>query len=297
MTETTQQNTNAAVVKPNSAKQRSVKRNNLIVDIFSYVILGLGSLIMIMPLVWMFSASLKVDQFHITGGKLFDAWHFENFVTIFKQLDLTEGFKNSVLVVLPSVIVGTYVSALAAYAFAKIDFKFKNVMFLLLLATVMIPFPVIMIPQYYIFTDLDWIDTLLPLIVPKMLGNIMMIFFVRQFLQGVPDSIIESGKIDGAGHFRIFNVLMLPVIMPALSAQLILWFMGIWNDYLAPYMFSSGKPTLPVIIASLISYTDTKSETHLNMAASLVSMIPILVVYAVFQRQIIASVVLSGNKE
>lgn len=278
-------------------RQRSIKIKKLITDIVSYFILGLGSLLMIMPLVWMFSASLKVDQFHITGSKLFDAWHFENYITIFKQLDLVEGFKNSIIVVLPSVIVGSYVSGLAAYAFAKIQFKFKNTIFMLLLATVMIPFPVIMIPQYYIFTDLDWIDTLLPLIIPKMLGNIMMIFFVRQFLAGVPDSIIESGKIDGAGHFRIFNVLILPVIMPALSAQLILWFMAIWNDYLAPYMFSGDSPTLPVIIASLISYTDTKSETHLNMAASLVSMLPILIVFAIFQRQIIESVVLSGIKE
>ncbi len=278
-------------------RQRSVKRSKLIVDIVSYVILIFGSLLMLMPLVWMFSSSLKVDQFHVTGSKLFDAWHFSNYATIFKQLDLVEGFKNSVIVVVPSVLIGSYVSGLAAYAFAKIRFKFKNALFFLLLATVMIPFPVIMIPQYYIFTDLDWTDTLLPLIVPKVLGNIMMIFFVRQYLAGVPDSIIESGRIDGAGHFRIFNILILPAIMPALAAQLILWFMGIWNDYLAPYMFSSGSPTLPVIIASLISYTDTKSETHLNMAASLVSMLPILVVFAVFQRQIIDSVVLSGSKE
>lgn len=296
MTEqTVQKNTNAsAIVK---VRRKSLKKKKLIADIVSYFILGFGSLLMIMPLVWMFSASLKVDQFHVTGSKMFDSWHFVNYVTIFKQLDLVEGFKNSVIVVVPSVIVGSYVSGLAAYAFAKIRFKFKNAMFMILLATVMIPFPVIMIPQYYIFTDLDWIETLLPLIIPKMLGNIMMIFFVRQFLAGVPDSIIESGKIDGAGHFRIFNVLILPVIMPALSAQLILWFMAIWNDYLAPYMFSGGSPTLPVIIASLISYTDTKTETHLNMAASLVSMLPILIVFAIFQRQIIESVVLSGSKE
>lgn len=287
--------TNVAVTV--EVRQQSVKKSKLIVDIVSYLILGIGSLAMLMPLVWMFSASLKVDQFHVTGTKLFDAWHFENFVTIFKQLDMWEGFKNSVIVVIPSVAVGSYVSGLAAYAFAKIRFKFKNAMFLLLLATVMIPFPVVMIPQYYIFTDLNWIDTLWPLIVPKMLGNIMMIFFVRQFLAGVPDSIIESGRIDGAGHFRIFNFLILPVIMPALAAQLILWFMGVWNDYLAPYMFAGGEPTLPVVIASLISYTDTKSETHLNMAASLVSMLPILIVFAVFQRQIIDSVVLSGSKE
>lgn len=296
MSERVMQNGSGAAVVQN-VRHRSASKTKIVTDIVSYIILCIGSLAMIMPLVWMFSASLKVDQFHITGSKMFDAWHFENFVTIFKQLDLLEGFKNSVIVVVPSVVIGTYVSGLAAYAFAKIRFKFKNLMFMLLLATVMIPFPVVMIPQYYIFTELNWVNTLAPLIVPKVLGNIMMIFFVRQFLSGVPNSIIESGRIDGAEHFRIFNQLILPVIMPALSAQLILWFMGVWNDYLAPYMFASGTPTLPVVIASLISYTDTKSETHLNMAASLVSMLPILVVFAVFQRQIIDSVVLSGSKE
>lgn len=295
MEQAVQEKTNAAAIA--QVRHKSASKSKLIMDIVSYVILGIGSLAMLAPLVWMISTSLKADQFRIYSSKLFDEWQFSNFATIFKQIPMLTGFKNSIFVVVPSVLVGSYVSGIAAYAFAKIRFKFKNFMFLLLLATVMIPFPVIMIPQYYIFTDLDWIGTLLPLIIPKMLGNIMMIFFIRQFLSGVPDSIIESGRIDGAGHFRIFNFLILPVIMPALAAQLILWFMAIWNDYLAPVMFSGDSPTLPVVIASLISYTDTKSETHLNMAASLVSMLPILVVFAVFQRQIIDSVVLSGSKE
>lgn len=293
--------TNATVknkeIRGGGTRQKSIKKSKLIMDIVSYVILVLGSFIMLMPLVWMLSTALKADQFRIYSSKLFDEWQFSNFVTIFKQIPMLKGFMNSIIVVVPSVLVGSYVSGLAAYAFAKIRFQFKGVMFMLLMATVMIPFPVIMIPQYYIFNDFNWIGTLAPLIVPKMLGNVMMIFFVRQFLAGVPDSIIESGRIDGAGHFRIFNALILPVIMPALAAQLILWFMAIWNDYLAPVMFSSDSPTLPVVIASLISYTDTKSETHLNMAASLVSMLPILIVFAVFQRQIIDSVVLSGSKE
>lgn len=293
--------TNATVKNKNmrgdGTRQKSIKKSKLVIDVVSYVVLILGSFLMLMPLVWMLSTALKADQFRIYSSKLFDEWQFSNFVTIFKQIPMLKGFMNSVIVVVPSVLVGSYVSGLAAYAFAKIRFKFKGAMFMLLMATVMIPFPVIMIPQYYIFNDFNWIGTLLPLIVPKMLGNIMMIFFIRQFLAGVPDSIIESGRIDGAGHFRIFNALILPVIMPALAAQLILWFMAIWNDYLAPVMFSSDSPTLPVVIASLISYTDTKSETHLNMAASLVSMLPILIVFAVFQRQIIDSVVLSGSKE
>lgn len=278
-------------------KNKSIKKSKLIIDIFSYIILVAGSFLMLAPMVWMLSSALKVDQFHIYGAKLFDQWHFVNFVTIFKQIPMMEGFKNSVIVVVPSVVIGSYISGLAAYAFAKINFKFKNVLFLLLLAVVMIPFPVIMIPQYYIFTDMDWIGTLLPLIVPKMLGNIMMIFFIRQYLYNVPDSIIESAKIDRAGHFYIFNFIILPLIIPALAAQMILWFMGIWNDYLAPNLFSGDAPTIPVVIAGLVSFTDTRTETHLQMAASLVSLLPVLVVFAVFQKRIIDSVILSGMKD
>ena len=278
-------------------KYMSKRKGKLIVDIFSYIVLTLGAFAMIAPFIWMLSTALKTDQFHIYGRKLFDQLYFSNFIKVFKTIPLLEGFKNSVLVAVPSIIVGTFVSGMAAYAFAKIKFKFKTTLFLLLLGVTMIPFPVIMIPQYYIFTSLDWIGTLYPLIVPKLFGNIMMIFFLRQYLQNIPDALIESAKIDGANHFQIFLRIILPLLGPALAAQMIMWFMGIWNDYLAPYMFSSKSPTLPVVIASLVSFTDTRTETHFNMAASILSMLPVLAVYAIFQKQIIDSVILSGMKE
>lgn len=278
-------------------KYMSKTKRKLIVDIFSYIVLTLGAFAMIAPFIWMLSTALKKDQFHIYGRKLFDQLYFSNFIKVFKTIPLLEGFKNSVLVAVPSIIVGTFVSGMAAYAFAKIKFKFKTTLFLLLLGVTMIPFPVIMIPQYYIFTSLDWIGTLYPLIVPKLFGNIMMIFFLRQYLQNIPDALIESAKIDGANHFQIFLRIILPLLGPALAAQMIMWFMGIWNDYLAPYMFSSKSPTLPVVIASLVSFTDTRTETHFNMAASILSMLPVLAVYAIFQKQIIDSVILSGMKE
>ena len=158
-------------------KYMSKRKRKLIVDIFSYIVLTLGAFAMIAPFIWMLSTALKKDQFHIYGRKLFDQLYFSNFIKVFKTIPLLEGFKNSVLVAVPSIIVGTFVSGMAAYAFAKIKFKFKTTLFLLLLGVTMIPFPVIMIPQYYIFTSLDWIGTLYPLIVPKLFGNIMMIFF------------------------------------------------------------------------------------------------------------------------
>lgn len=276
---------------------RSMKTSTLILNVVSYAILILGSFAMLAPLVWMLSTALKSSQFTIYSTPLFGELYFSNFVNVFRTIPLMEGFKNSLLVAVPSIVIGSLVSAMAAYAFAKIDFKFKNIIFVLLLGVIMIPFPVIMIPQYYIFTDLNWIGTLLPLIVPKMLGNIMMIFFLKQYLENIPDSLIESAKIDGAGQFRIFVSIILPLIKPALAAQMILWFMGVWNDYLAPNLFSAATPTLPVVIASLVSFTDTQTETHLNMAASIISIIPVVGVFAIFQRQIIDSVILSGTKE
>ncbi len=275
----------------------SMKTSTTIFNIVSYIILIIGSFAMIAPLIWMLSTALKKDQFSIYNTGLFSELYFDNFFKVFNTIPLMEGFKNSLIVAIPSIVIGSLVSAMAAYAFAKLDFKFKNILFLLLLGVIMIPFPVIMIPQYYIFTDLNWIGTLLPLIIPKMLGNIMMIFFLKQFMESIPNSLIESAKIDGANHFRIFISIILPLVKPALAAQMILWFMGIWNDYLAPNLFSAATPTLPVVIASLVSFTDTRTETHLNMAASIISTIPVVVVFAIFQRQIIDSVMLSGSKE
>ncbi len=275
----------------------SMKTSTPIFNIVSYIILIIGSFAMIAPLIWMLSTALKKDQFSIYNTGLFSELYFDNFFKVFNTIPLIEGFKNSLIVAIPSIVIGSLVSAMAAYAFAKIDFKFKNILFLLLLGVIMIPFPVIMIPQYYIFTDLNWIGTLLPLIIPKMLGNIMMIFFLKQFMESIPNSLIESAKIDGANHFRIFISIILPLLKPALAAQMILWFMGIWNDYLAPNLFSAATPTLPVVIASLVSFTDTRTETHLNMAASIISTVPVVVVFAIFQRQIIDSVMLSGSKE
>lgn len=278
-------------------KPMSMKSSLLMFNIVSYIILIIGALTMIAPLVWMFSTALKYNQFSIYSTPLFGEIHFENFITVFKTIPLIEGFKNSIIVAVPSIVIGSLVSAMAAYAFAKIDFRFKNILFLLLLGVIMVPFPVIMIPQYYIFTDLNWIGTLLPLIIPKMLGNIMMIFFLRQFMLNIPDALIESAKMDGAGHLRIFMSIILPLVKPALAAQMILWFMGIWNDYLAPNLFSAAMPTLPVVIASLVSFTDTQTQTHLNMAASIISTIPVVIVFAIFQNKIIDSFMLSGTKE
>ncbi len=162
----------------------------------------------------------------------------------------------------------------------------------------MIPFPTLMIPQFVMFSKIGWVDTLLPLIVPLLFGNIVMIFFLRQYLSSVPDSMVEAAKIDGASYLQIFRRMIFPLIRPAIAAQFILWFMTIWNDYLAPilYLNTESKQTLQVVIANLNVEYATQRDYPLIMAASFVALLPILVVFLIFQRQIIESVALTGAK-
>lgn len=282
--------------KPNAKYVKITK------DVITHVILILISIIMVYPLIWMISASLKVSNFDVTGEgvTLFHQLQWSNYKEIFTYIsnpNLIDGLINSTIVALPSLIVGSYVSAIAAYAFAKIDFRFKNAVFLLLLSVLMIPFPVIMIPQYTMFAKFNWYNTLLPLIVPKLFGNVMMIFFIRQFLTGIPNELVEAAKVEGTNHFVIFNTIILPLIAPALFAQMILWFMGIWNDYLAPQLFCGSQQTLPVVISQFMSPQSTYSKTQLNMAASVFAMVPTIVLFIIFQRQIVNSVAFSGMKE
>lgn len=302
----------SATVNNFNAKNKSVRRLRasrlnanqikLLKDILTHVILIAVSVIMVYPLIWMVSSSLKVTNFDVTGEGvyLFHQLHWENYSKIFSYISnpgLLEGLLNSTVVAVPSLIVGSYVSAIAAYAFAKIDFKFKNTVFLLLLAVLMIPFPVIMIPQYTMFSNFGWYNTLLPLIIPKLFGNVMMIFFIKQYLSGIPNELVEAAKVEGANHFVIFNKIILPLIFPALFAQMILWFMGIWNDYLAPQIFAGSAQTLPVVISQFMSPYSTYSQTQLNMAASVFSMSIVIVLFIIFQKEIVNSVAFSGMKE
>ena len=144
----------------------------------------------------------------------------------------------------------------------------------------------------------DYIETAELGLLPGIFGNIVMIFFLKQYLNSIPDSIIEAAKLDGAGYLRIFFKLIFPVIRPAIAAQFILWFMAVWNDYLAPiiYLNSPEKQTLQLVIATFNATYASQTDYPLIMAASFIALIPVLVVFLIFQRQIIESVALSGSK-
>lgn len=277
-----------------------MNRENKFSNIIIVILLSIGAITMIAPLLWMVSTSLKdrAGVFSLPPEWIPNPPQLDAYIRLFEMDTLRSGIQNSAIVTLSVTIVGTFTSSMAAFSFAKLRLPFKNLIFLILLAGIMIPYPSIMIPQYVIFSNIGWVNTLLPLIVPGLFGNVIMIFFLRQYLSNIPDSIVEAAKIDGASYFTIYAKLIMPAIKPAVAAQFILWFMTSWNDYLAPliYLRSPEKQTLQVVIANLNSTYAIQTDYPLIMAGSVISLIPVLTVFIIFQKQIIESVALSAVK-
>ncbi len=266
----------------------------------AHLFLTTGAIFMIAPLIWMISTSLKNnrDTLIMPPKWIPDPFVWTKYVEIWEKAPLHLGFLNSLYMAVPIILFGTFATSLGAFAFAKMQFPHKEKIFLGLLATMMIPFPVIMIPQFLVFSQLEWIDTLLPLVVPQMLGNVFMLFFLRQYLNGISNELIEAATIDGSSMFGTYWRIILPIIKPAIAAQVILWFMAVWNDYLGPliYLFSPEKMTIQLMIANFNAYYAIQNDFPLIMAASVVAMLPIIIVFLIFQRQIIESVAVTGIK-
>lgn len=276
-----------------------MRREKRMWDIIIFIFLTCGATIMLYPLVWMIFTSFKPKMHVYLGGLLPKVWDFSSYIQIWNEIPLVRGFLNTMLYSIPPVIIGSLVSVGAAFAFAKINFKGKNVIFMLLLATLMVPFPTIMVPQFVLFSKMHLLTTPWPLILPKLTGNILMIFFLTQFLQNIPDSVIEAAKIDGGNYFQIYQKIIIPLVKPALAAHGVLWFIGAWNDYLAPVLFIKNEKWQPVtvMIAKFNEQYAINSHVPRIMAGSVMLLVPVLIIYGIFQRWIVESVVFSSVKE
>lgn len=281
-------------------KNISKSKKTKIIDTIVLILLLIGAVAMVFPLVYMFLSSFMTKNQILSANFSIipDPWKFGKYTEVLQKPEFLKGVRNTLLVALPVLTVGSFTSSLAAFSFSKLKFKGKNMMFLGLLSTMMIPFAVVMIPQYIMFTRLGWANSLLPLIIPGLFGNVGMIFFLRQNLNSIPSALVEAAKIDGCGYFRIYYQIFLPLMKGALMTQVILWFMGIWNDYLAPTIFIQDEKwfTLQVVIRSFNSYYAVNSDYPLIMAASVLSILPTLLLFFFFQRFIIESMAISGVK-
>lgn len=291
----------------------SKKRKKIFFDVITYTILTVIALIMIYPLWWMFITSFAYNQLAMLQTAFLPAswassWddglfhHYTNIINLMElaQMNYWRTVLNTILYSIIPVVVGVITSTMAAFAFAKLNFKGKNIVFFYCLAAIMVPGPSIMIAQFCIYSELQWTSNGLAMIIPGCFGAIMTAFFIRQYLYGLPTSIIEAAKIDGAGYWRIFWAFIMPLAMPAIMAQAILSFIGCWNNYLGPLLFVTSTDWYPLALA--VATLDTQFGTNVDnapavMAAAVLALLPVLVIFAVFQKMIIGSIMLTGSKE
>jgi multiple sugar transport system permease protein len=264
----------------------------------SYILLTAGSLFTIFPFLWMISTSLKEQEYILIFPPQWipNPFDFQNYVEIWSDVPLASGFVNSTVVAVTGTFGVLLASSLAAFAFAKLDFPGKKWLFMMMLGTMMIPGAVLMIPQFILFKNLGWVNTLNPLIIPSFFGAIYETFFFRQFFRTIPDEFIDAAKIDGASFFQIYWRVILPQATPAVATLGILAFMWRWNDYMGPliYLQDIDKQTLPVLISTFQSlYTTSYGKM---MAVSVLSILPIITLFLFMQRYFVEGLAMTGLK-
>jgi len=263
------------------------------------LLIGVIALFFTIPLIWMVCTSLKTDPevFAKDWQWLPKVAQWQNYTNVWTNpvAPMALSFVNSFFVVFWSILGQLSFASLAAYAFAKIDFKGKNAVFALFLASMMVPTQVTIIPRFMLFKTVGLYNSLWAIILPNLFGASTM-FMLRQFYMGLPDDLVEAAKIDGAGHFRIFAQIMLPLTLAAVVSMFILTFISCWNEYLAPLIFLIDKRKF--LVSQVIRwYMDEDSDpTHLIMTASAIALIPTIILFISGQKYFVEGIATSGVK-
>lgn len=262
-----------------------------------YLLLIAGAVLMLAPLTWMVLASFKSLPEILAFPPTFlpKSWALTNFRSVFEQADFVRYFVNSVIIAGVTVVSVLLTSSLAGYAFAKFSFPGKNVLFYLVLATLMIPFQVRVIPLYVLTSDLHLLNTYLGMVLPSLV-DAFGIFLMRQFLQAIPSELIEVARVDGAGELRIFFRIVLPLAKPALAALTIFTLVTSWESFLWPLLVASSPDmfTLPLGLSQFAG--KYLSRTDLQMAASTLTILPMLIAFLIMQKRFIEGMATTGMK-
>lgn len=252
-------------------------------------LLAILAIVFFIPFVWMISTSLKAEGYVMVNPPKWipDPIEWQNYVTIFYRIPILHYFKNTLIVAFIPVVGQLIATPMIAYSLTKIPWKGAKIIFPCILATMMIPWQVTQIPLFTTWSKLGFVNTFIPLTLPAFFGTPYYIYLMRQFVKGLPDSIMEAARIDGAGEFRILYGMVYPLCKPVLITIVIMVFMAGWNDLNGPllYLQDSDVYTLSIGLQSFLS--DAKQEWALMMAASTLVTLPLIVLYFLAQKQII----------
>jgi multiple sugar transport system permease protein len=279
----------------------SARRRSL--DMLWYGLLGLMSIVFVFPFFWTISSSLKdISELFVFPPTLLPAVpQWQNYQRVLEKVPFLTWVGNTLFVVLLSTAGIVLSASLAAYAFARFQFRGRDALFLLTLATLMLPAQVTLIPQFVLFHQLGWINTLFPLWVPYWFGGgAFFIFLLRQFIMTLPKELDESAMIDGANPFQILWSILIPLMKPALATVAVIAAIGRWNDFVEPlvYLSSPEKFTLAVGLSFFKNVPESAGlpMQHLLMAASVMTIAPIIVLFFVAQRYFVQGIALTGLK-
>ena len=258
-------------------------------------------LIMLYPLLWMLSSSFKpTEEIFRAPGLIPDTFTPGNYTEGWTALQFPfhHYLLNSAIVVAGAIIGNLIGCSMAAYAFARLEFRGKRLFFAVMLATIMLPIHVVIVPQYILFSELGWINTFLPLIMPKLLATDgFFIFLMVQFIRGLPRDLDEAARIDGCGHVRIFCQLILPLSMPALATTAIFTFIWTWNDFFSQLIFLTS-PDMYTVPVALRTFVDSTSQTSWGplFAMSVVALGPVFGFFLAGQRYLVKGIATTGIK-
>jgi multiple sugar transport system permease protein len=277
------------------------RRRKLVRRTVRHAVLIAASVVMIYPLLWMVVSALRPNnEIFREPGLLPLSFHTENFVNGWNALGqpFSQYLINSTVLVIGCVIGNLVSCTLTAYAFARLRFWGRNIAFATMLMTLMLPIHVVIVPQYIMFSQTGWVNTMVPLILPKFLAtDAFFVFLMVQFIRGIPKELDEAARLDGCGHFRIFTRVILPLMLPALATTVIFTFMWMWNDFFGSliYLTTPDKFTVPLALKTFLDSQGT-SDWGAMFAMSVLSLIPLFIVFLLGQRFLVRGISTTGIK-
>lgn len=275
-------------------RRRAASRPNTAV---THVLLAIGAMVMLAPFVWQILTSFKTfaESVLVPPTILPAAWAWESYAEVFSSIPFLGMLSVTLLTTAARVVGTTLLAAMAAYAFARIEFRGREVLFAVFLSTMMIPDELLILPQYEIVAALGWLNHPIALIVPRLFGPFG-VFLLRQFFLSIPREIEEAAQVDGANRLRIFVSIMLPMARPGMMALGILLALASWKDLLWPLIVTTDRERMPLSVGLATLKGEFFSNYPVMMAGALMAMLPIIAVFAIFQRQFIEGIELGSQK-
>ena len=284
-----------------TVKGKSPKFKVSMRSLLKHALLILGAGVMIYPLLWMVASSFRPnDLIFREAGLVISQVDWNNYPSGWNALSepFSKYLMNSAILVLGCILGNLVSCSMAAYTFARLDFKFKKIMFALMLMTIMLPIHVIIVPQYIMFSQIGWVNTFWPIIVPKLLATDgFFIFLMIQFIRGIPKDMDEAARIDGAGHPRIFLQIILPLMVPALATTAIFTFIWTWSDFFTSLIYLTNPSNYTVQVA-LNAFIDSTGESNWGalFAMSIVTLVPVFLAFLFGQKYLVKGIATTGIK-